>query len=266
METPVMIQKRFLTTINISRIVPNPAQPRKNFDPEGIASLAESIRRDGLLSPVLVRRIGLEKYELIAGERRLRAVKILGRMQIEAIVVAAFDCDSAVLALIENLQRKDISYLEEARACREILDIHGMTQDELARRLGKSPSTLANRLRLLNLSPAVLEFLAKNPLSERHARALLSIPDPDMQLNLAREALARRMTVKQLEERIEKLKKAAPRRIKNAVRDARLYINAVSKIASHLREMGALVAQEEEHTDFGLVITLKITVQGENTT
>ena len=262
METPVIIQKRFLTTIDISRIAPNPSQSRKNFYPDGIEALAESIRRDGLLSPVLVRRVGPGKYELIAGERRLRAVKWLGRMQIEAIVVAAFDCDSAILALIENLQREDISYLEEAHACREILDEHGLTQEELARRLGKSPSALANRLRLLNLSPAVLEFLSENPLTERHARALLSVSNPDMQLNLAKEALARQMTVKQLEERISKIKKAAPRHIKNAFRDARLYVNAVSKMASRLREMGADVSQDEEHTDSGLVLTLRITVSG----
>ncbi len=168
---------RTLTQISLSDLSPNPAQPRRTFSEAAIDALAESIREHGLLSPLLVRRVGPGKYELIAGERRLRALKKLGRTRAEAIIVAAYDMQSAILALIENIQREQLHFLEEARACRAILDSEGMPQEELARQLGRSPSALANRLRLLHLTAETQQAVVETGLTERHARALLAVTD-----------------------------------------------------------------------------------------
>ena len=179
---------RTLTQISLSDLSPNPAQPRRTFSEAAIDALAESIREHGLLSPLLVRRVGPGKYELIAGERRLRALKKLGRTRAEAIIVAAYDMQSAILALIENIQREQLHFLEEARACRAILDSECMPQEELARQLGRSPSALANRLRLLHLTAETQQAVVETGLTERHARALLAVTDPQKQLALALRA------------------------------------------------------------------------------
>ena len=142
---------RSIAYLDIRNISPNPAQPRRQFAEDAIDSLAESISEHGLLSPILVRRINAGRYELIAGERRLRALKKLGRPYAEALIMPAYDSESAVMALIENLQREQLHYLDEAEACRAILDGGGLTQEQLARKLGRSPSALANRLRLIRL-------------------------------------------------------------------------------------------------------------------
>lgn len=259
METPGRQKSRVFTRIEIEKIFPNPSQPRKRFDPESLSRLADSISEYGLLSPILVRRIGVEKYELVAGERRLRAMKILGWTHAEAVIIAAFDLDSAILSLIENIQREDVNYLDEAAACRAILDTSSLTQEELARRLGKSPSALANRLRLLNLSGQTKEFLTENPLSERHARALLCIFDAENQLSLAKEAFDKKLSVRQLERRIENIKKSQPRSIKSVCRDMRLYINAVMDTVARLKKLGAQATEEIKHTDSGLDIIIHIT-------
>ena len=143
--------ERRVTRIELSRIAPNPYQPRRMADGDGLRELAESIRRFGLLSPLLVRRAGGNGYELIAGERRLQAMALLGWSSADAIILGACDRDSALLALIENLQREELHFLDEAEACRRILREHGLTQEELSAALGRSPSALANRLRLLRL-------------------------------------------------------------------------------------------------------------------
>jgi ParB family chromosome partitioning protein len=249
---------RIYARLSLDAISPNPAQPRRKFSDEALNSLAESIREHGLLSPLLVRRIGLEKYELVAGERRYRALKMLGETQAEAIIIAAFDCDSAVLALIENIQREQINYIEEAEACRAIIDTHGITQEELARRLGRSPSALANRLRLIRLPDPVKEELLSGGLTERHGRALLSLDDPEIQLALAREASRKRLTVRQLEKRIANIKPEPRRRVRGLCRDMRLYVNAVMDTVSHLRSLGADAEVESKQTDVGIDIIIHI--------
>ena len=249
---------RIYARLNLDAISPNPSQPRRSFSDDALDSLAASIRQHGLLSPLLVRRIGIEKYELVAGERRYRALKMLGETHAEAIIIAAFDCDSAVLALIENIQREQINYIEEAEACRAIIDSHGITQEELARRLGRSPSALANRLRLIRLPASVKELLISSGLSERHGRALLSIDDPETQLALVREAAQKRLTVRQLEKRISNLKSEPRRRVRGLCRDMRLYVNAVMDTVSHLRTLGAVVEAETKQTDFGIDIVIHL--------
>ena len=236
MTIPAAAERRVIR-LPIAYISPNPAQPRRSFPEDGIDSLAESINEHGLLSPILVRRINAGRYELIAGERRLRALQKLGRPYAEALIVPAYDSESAVMALIENIQREQLHYLDEAAACRAIIDRSGITQEQLAHKLGRSPSSLANRLRLMKLDSAVREFLTTSSLTERHARALLNISDPEKQLELARAADKKQLTVRQLEQRISSLRKTKPLP-RCAVRDHRLYINAVIDTIDRLRAMG----------------------------
>lgn len=244
---------RTLTQISLSDLSPNPAQPRRTFPEAAIDALAESIREHGLLSPLLVRRVGPGKYELIAGERRLRALKKLGRTRAEAIIVAAYDMQSAILALIENIQREQLHFLEEARACRAILDSEGMPQEELARQLGRSPSALANRLRLLHLTAETQQAVVETGLTERHARALLAVTDPQKQLALALRAGEGRLTVRQLEAAVAKA--ALPRRkTRGFPRDPRLFVNAVMDTVKRINALGCPAETSVSETASGTEI------------
>ena len=254
MEAYTVRTARSVVLIDIKDISPNPAQPRRQFAQDSLDSLAESISRHGLLSPLLVRRVNAGRYELVAGERRLRALKLLGRSQAEALIVSAYDSESALMALIENIQREQLHYLEEACACRAILDSEHISQEELARRLGRSPSALANRLRLIKLAPAVREMLLASSLTERHARALLAVADPEKQLETAQRAEKLSLTVQQLEQYVAghiKKRRAAPRCV---ACDHRLYINAVIDTVDRLRAMGAAADTSVSETDAGTEI------------
>ena len=174
--------QRQLERIPLRAISANPNQMRARFDPESIDALADSIRRYGLLSPLIVRRTPEQGYELIAGERRLRALRQLGAVSADAIVLNAADRDSALIALVENLQRVDLNFFEEAEGYLTAIRQYGLMQEDLARRIGRNPSTVANRLRLLRLGPAVRREILQAGLSERHARALLKLDSELMQL------------------------------------------------------------------------------------
>ena len=246
--------ERAIVRIPIESIAPSPYQPRRKFSEGSIAELAESIRLHGLLMPLLVRRVGAGRYELIAGERRLRALIQLGRNQADAIVLSAYDPDCALLALIENLQRENLHYLDEAEAYRAILDAQPLTQESLAQSLSISASALANRLRLLKLAEPVRQALRENNLSERHARALLRLNDVPTQLSLVRETASRHLSVKQLEARIARqLQTAAqpPRQhVSRIVRDNRIVINAVLDTVKELNRIGVRAdSRVEERTD-----------------
>ena len=172
-----------LVEVNVASIHPNPYQPRATFDEESIAELAQSIQQVGLLQPLLVRKVD-DGYELVAGERRLRAVTSLGMEKVACIVQQDIeDESSAMMALIENLQREDLHYLEEAQCYQKLLETYGLTQEELANRLGKSQSSIANKLRLLKLSDEVKAAMTEKRLSERHARALLKLTDDKQRLD-----------------------------------------------------------------------------------
>ncbi len=246
---------RPLVRVDLQSLAPNPYQPRREFPEESIAELAQSIRLYGLLSPLLVRRVGAGRYELIAGERRLRALMMLGQRSADAIVISAFDCDSALLALIENLQRENLHYLDEADSYRVILTEHGVTQESLAQRLGKSPSAVANRLRLLKLSAVVRDYLRRFDLSERHARALLKLDDAQLQLRAAETAAEKHMTVRQLELLVENmLAQAAETKRKPPIarlyRDQRLSVNAVLDTVKALNDSGIpATSRVEQHED-----------------
>ena len=190
--------------LSMDDILPNRFQPREVFDEQALNELALSIREHGVIQPIIVRKIG-DKYEIVAGERRFRASQIAGKKTIPALVRNIDDKESAKIALLENLQRKNLTSIEEARTYDTILKLDNMTQEELANNLGKSQSTVANKLRLLNLDESVQDALLKEQISERHARSLLNVPDKNKQKELLNKVIMNRMTVKQLDDEISLL-------------------------------------------------------------
>ncbi len=185
-------------------IIPNRFQPREVFNDQALKELAISIREHGVIQPILVRKFG-DKYEIIAGERRYKASTMAGLTKIPAIVKNLDDKESSKVALIENLQRRDLTPIEEARTYQKILDLDEMTQEDLAKTMGKSQSAVSNKLRLLSLPDEVQEALLKEEISERHARSLLNLPDRNMQVELLKEVINNRMTVRELDNKIKAL-------------------------------------------------------------
>lgn len=230
-----------LLQIEINIIRPNPFQPRQVFDAEKTAELMQSIKTYGLLQPVIVRTIS-GGYELVAGERRLRACQQLGWTQIPAVVKDISESAMATMALIENLQREDLSFLEEAAGYERLLKEFKLTQEVLAQRLGKSQSTIANKLRLLKLPDSVKEKLLSQELTERHARALLKLPDEAAQMKILQEVCNLGYTVRQTENRVAAyLRKLAPQpkeRKKVIIRDVRIFLNTIRQAVSLLESGG----------------------------
>ena len=259
---PAPTEKR-IVRIELERIAFSPFQPRREADAEAIKQLAESIHRFGLLSPLLVRRTGRDSYELIAGERRLRAMRMLGWLRGEAIVTTARDGDSALIGLIENLQREDLHFLDEAEACRRILREQDLNQEELAAVLGKSPSALANLLRLLRLTRPVQALIRESGLSERHARALLRADGEAEQLRHAQIAAENKRSVRELETQIENQrhtkKSAQPSHAAGLIRDSRLVINALRDTVRQLKRIGVPASSRvEPHGDYyDVIVTIR---------
>lgn len=243
--------------IPIHMILPNPYQPRKHFSDNSLEELKNSILTYGVLQPISVRKIAEDRYELIAGERRLRASKLAGMEVIPAVVLKADDVDSAVIALIENLQREDLNFLEEAEGYLNLLDNYHFTQEELAQKIGKSQSTIANKIRLLKLSPEVLEVIKSNNLTERHARALLRLSDTKTQLNVLKQVVKRKLNVKETEALInrildslqnkEKLEKK--RKLIKALKDVRIYINTIKQAVDLMNKNGVKAVLSQVDSD-----------------
>ena len=258
-----------LVEVNVASIHPNPYQPRATFDEESIAELAQSIQQVGLLQPLLVRKVD-DGYELVAGERRLRAVTSLGMEKVACIVQQDIeDESSAMMALIENLQREDLHYLEEAQCYQKLLETYGLTQEELANRLGKSQSSIANKLRLLKLSDEVKAAMTEKRLSERHARALLKLTDDKQRLDAVERIAEKVLSVKETEQMVEKtLNKAydekqdgaKPRpKLMRIVRDYRLFMNTINQAVNQLRESGMTVEVEQSDRADGVDIKISVT-------
>lgn len=189
--------------VNIDLIIPNRFQPRLSFDEKALNELAESIKQHGIIQPLIVRKLA-DKYEIIAGERRYKAATLAGLSTVPVIVTNLSDAKSAEVALVENIQRKNLSSIEEALSYKRKIDKDNLTQEQLAKLLGLSQSTVANRLRLLNLSNEVQDALLKEKISERHARSLLQISDKNKQTELLNRIITERLTVRQLDEIIKK--------------------------------------------------------------
>lgn len=190
-----MKMNKEIVMVRLSDIIPNRFQPRLAFDEEALNELAESIKEHGIIQPLILRDLG-NKYEIIAGERRYKAAQLAGVLEVPAVIGQMDDQTSAELALIENIQRKDLSAIEEAKSYKKILDMGGFTQDELAKRMGKGQSTIANKMRLLTLTNEVQAALMNNLISERHARCLLQIKDESMQKEVLNKIITERMNVR----------------------------------------------------------------------
>ena len=256
----------FLSTrvqyIPLGRIRPNPQQPRRSFDEEGLAELAASIRSCGILQPLTVRRAG-EGYERVAGERRLRAARIAGLREVPCLVAQVGEEDSALLALMENLQRRDLDCWEEAQAIARLISRYGLSQEEAARRLGRAQPTVANKLRLLRLPEDVRALLRENGLTERHARALLRLQDPEVQRRAAGDMVRRGMNVAQAEAYVEKLLQSAqvtpPRgRSTYIIKDVRLFLNSVDRGLHLMRQAGVDAGWNRQDTDREILLTIRI--------
>lgn len=198
-----MEEKDKIIYVSVDDIIPNRFQPRLAFDEKELNSLSESIKKYGVIQPIVLRKIG-EKYEIIAGERRYKASLLAGLMKIPAIINQTDDNTSAEIALLENLQRKNLTVIEESQSYKKLLD-RGFTQDEIANKLGVSQSSIANKLRLLNLPKEVQEALLYNKISERHARSLLSLNNKEKQIQLLNKIINEKLTVKQTEEEISNI-------------------------------------------------------------
>ena len=231
----------------------NPAQPRQEFEKEALESLAESIRQNGLLQPVAVRRTQDGGYELIAGERRLRACRIAGLKLVPCILSGCDARQSAILALLENLQRRDLGVFEEAEGLRRLVEEWGVTQEEAAARLGESQSSIANKLRLLRLTEEERTLITEAGLTERHARALLRLPDEGERLAALHTVIERKMNVAQEEAYItqllsEKDKPEKPRR-RIVVRDVRIFLNTIHHAVDVMKQNGIQAQSWKRETD-----------------
>jgi len=248
--------------IPIGDIVPNQFQPRTVFDDEKIEELARTIHTHGVIQPIVLREFEDGKYEIIAGERRWRAMKSLGWEEVPAIINNLSDAETASVALIENLQREELSPIEEAIAYGKLLDIHSLTQEALAQRLGKGQSTVANKLRLLKLPQEVQDALLNKTISERHARSLIPLKDPEKQVMLLAEIIEKSLNVKQTEIRVEKLlnqsaEKPKPKR-KAFSKDMRIAVNTIRQSLSMVTDSGINLKSEEEEFDDFYQITIQI--------
>ena len=253
--------------IPIDKIIPNRYQPRTVFDDEKIEELARTIHTHGVIQPIVIRPMSddLNKYEIIAGERRYRAMKLLQWTDVPAIVRHLSDRETASIALIENLQREELTAIEEALAYQQLLELHSLTQEALAQRLGKGQSTVANKLRLLKLPQFVQEAIMNREISERHARALIAIKDEQLQMQLIAATKEFDWNVRQLEEQIQKIlhpeepevKKRKPSR-KAINKDVRIALNTIKQSLSMVAKSGIDVKTEEEDTDDYYQIIVKI--------
>ena len=251
-----------ITQIDIDKVIPNIYQPRKYFNEQAIEELSQSILEHGIIQPLTVRMRG-EIYELVAGERRLRADKLANLKTVPCNIIDITDTESAEIALLENLQREDLNYIEEAEAYYNLINEHNFTQDEVAKRIGKKQSTIANKLRLLKLNKEVRELCLTNNLTERHARALLTVPDKKLQLKIVQKIISSGLNVKKTEELINKeLLKLAGKELKNnnkrnirGVLPAKLYVNTIKQVLNKFDIPAEYGCKEED--DF-IEVTVKI--------
>jgi ParB family chromosome partitioning protein len=246
--------------IPVRDIVPSPYQPRSVFNDDRIDELCQTIKTHGIIQPIVV-RVRNGKFEIIAGERRFRAVTKLGMDYIPGIVREINDSQAASVALIENLQRENLTALEEAIAYQKLIDLHQLTQESLAQRLGKSQSTIANKIRLLHLGELVRNALLERKITERHGRALLSLPNEEMQNKLLGEILEKELNVKQTETRISFLLEATkPQKTKrfSFTKDVRLALNTIRQSVDMVTGSGIQIKSSEKDCEDHYEIIIRI--------
>lgn len=275
------LEKNRILYIKTGDIIPNPAQPRKTFDAGGLKELASSIRELGILQPLTVRRVK-GGFELVAGERRLRASRMAGLGEVPCIVVDVDEQKSSLVALVENLQRRDLDFFEEAEGIKRLIDLYGLSQDEASRRLGKSQPAVANKLRLLRIDAQTREVLRAHGLTERHARALLRIDNSAARREVLDLIIERGLNVAQTDAYIDELltpnaaglipqvqpvtvsepvqQPLAPRtnRTLYIVKDVRLFLNTVERAVEMMRGAGVAAGMEKEELDEEIVVKISI--------
>lgn len=261
---PQNTQKDTIIYLPCENVKPNPYQPRRQFDSASITELGESIKKYGVIQPISVRKIPNSfDYELVAGERRLRACIEIGLDRIPAIVVKINDNDSAVIALIENLQREDLNFLEEAEAYLHLISDHGMTQEELSAKIGKSQSAVANKLRVLKLSPMMRKLILSHNLTERHARAFLRLPDDDTRMIALKKVCDSSLTVKETDRLVDAMLSSIDKDKKETkgtyvLKDVRIFLNTIKRAINVMKNSGieAMSYQNESELYYEYVVRI----------
>ena len=258
-----MLEKNIIE-VNIEKIIPNKNQPRKIFDEKALQELSNSIKTYGIIQPITVRQIDDENYELIAGERRLKAAKLSGLDKVPTVVMTVEEDDSAAMALIENLQRENLNFLEEADAYNKIVKEFNITQSELAEKIGKTQSTIANKMRILKLPEKVKQIVVDNNLSERHARALLKVEDEEIQLSILKKVIKKDLNVSSTEKLIKSIvddlrkeKINNRKNIKNFI-NYRIYVNTIKNAYNEILKTGIDAEFQQDDNDNFIEIKVRI--------
>ena len=268
LKSQTALRRGGIVYLRTDELTPNPVQPRKRFDDESLEELSGSIKSYGILNPLTV-RLRCGKYELVAGERRLRAAKLAGLEEVPCILIDVNMEDASLIALVENLQRRDLDFIEEALGISQLIRMFGMSQEEAARRIGKSQSAVANKLRLLKLPSDVLESLRQNGLTERHGRALLRLPNPVAQRAALEYIVDNGLTVAATDAYIDALLSAPeeaeqkdeekPEKLRTFVlKDVRVFLNTLSRSIDLMKQGGIDAGIQREETDDSLILTISI--------
>ena len=268
LKSQTALRRGGIVYLRTDELTPNPVQPRKRFDDESLEELSGSIKSYGILNPLTV-RLRCGKYELVAGERRLRAAKLAGLEEVPCILIDVNMEDASLIALVENLQRRDLDFIEEALGISQLIRMFGMSQEEAARRIGKSQSAVANKLRLLKLPSDVLESLRQNGLTERHGRALLRLPNPVAQRAALEYIVDNGLTVAATDADIDALLSAPEeaeqkdeekpeKRRTFVLKDVRVFLNTLSRSIDLMKQGGIDAGIQREETDDSLILTISI--------
>ncbi len=253
-----------IINIDVNKIIPNKNQPRKVFDEKALEELSQSIKNYGIIQPITVRKIYDDIYEIVAGERRFKAVKLLNLDAIPAVVIEVKEEESAAMALIENLQREDLDFIEEAMAYERLIEDFELNQTQLAEKLGKSQSTIANKMRILKLPESVKQKIREGGLNERHARALLKIEDEELLLSIVEKIVKKDLNVSETEklvnsiaEDINEKKMRDKRYVRNFI-NYKIYINTIKNAYNEIVKTGIEAKFEQEESEEFIEIKVKI--------